>query len=307
MCTILPRWGKGRSARLYTACAQLAFAFLFCSAARAQQSCPMPALVSPPTGASIFTAHQEEDLGDIEAEWLEKEYEVLQDDRVTPHLNEIASRIQAQFSQNEQKIRVIIIDIPQVNSFSVGAGRIYLTRQMVGFLRRDDELASLLGHEMGHIYAHQNAVVVTQMFHDILGVTSVGDRKDISAKYDRLLDGIGQNKGSFRTAAVRMEMDEKSQQYEADRIALSAAAAAGFSPRAFADFFDRFAQTHGKRGNLLTDIFGVTKPNERRLREIHKSLSRLPQPCREIAPPLPTPEFLAWQADVIAYQGLAQR
>ena len=79
-----------------------------------------------------------------------------------------------------------------------------------------------------------------------------------------------------------------------------ASAAAGFSPRAYADLFDRFAATGGMRGNLLTDQLGITTAEERRLREIYKSLHSIPKPCRE-KPSLPgSPEFLKWQAEVTA-------
>jgi predicted Zn-dependent protease len=63
---------------------------------------------------------------------------------------------------------------------SVGPERIYISRKMVALLRNDDELAGSLGHELGHILAHQNATIVTQLFHEILGVNAVSVRKDIS-------------------------------------------------------------------------------------------------------------------------------
>jgi len=57
-------------------------------------------------------------------------------------------------------------------------------------LRNDDELAGLLGLELGHILAHQNAIIVRQLFHGILGVNVVSDRKDISDKLMRMFNSI---------------------------------------------------------------------------------------------------------------------
>jgi WD40 repeat protein len=73
------------------------------------------------------------------------------------------------------------------------------------------------------------------------------------------------------------------------------------------EFFERYAQTRGKTGTFLSDFFGTTKPNERRLKEIRKSLSTLPPACREITAAQPTAEFLAWQAEVIAYSGSGRK
>ena len=205
------------------------------------------------------------------------------------------------------KFRVILIDEPIVNSFSVGAGRIYVTRKMVAFLRNDDELAGMLGHAMGHILTHQNAIEMTRRFREILGVDSVGDRKDIFDKYNRMLDNIARNRNVLIKTAEREIREEEPHQYEADRVALYAAAAAGYSPQGFVDFYDRLAQTHGKSGNLLTDVFAVTTPGEKRLREIHKSESLLPPSCREQPVSPPSADFLAWQSEVIAYSGFGHR
>ena len=286
--------------------ALLASAVLFASSVRAQQKCPVPPALSPPAGANIFSPQQELDLGEVEAEWLEKNYRVIHDDELAARLNIVASRILAQLPPTQLKFRIVLIDSPVVNSFSVGAGRIYVTRKMIAFVRNDDELAGLLGHEMGHILTHQHAVEMTRRFHDILGVDSIGDRKDIFDKYNRMLDNIARDKSVLLKTAERNRQLEEPHQYEADRVALYAAAAAGFSPQAFLEFFDRLAQTHGKTGSLLTDFFGVTRPDQKRLRELHKSETALPQGCREITPSPPSAEFLAWQADVVAYSGLGR-
>jgi WD40 repeat protein len=286
----------------------LSIAAIFSTAVvRAQEKCPAPPALSASTGPNIFNVPQELDLGDVEAEWLEKNFRVIHDDELADHLNVIANRILAQLPPTRLKFRVVLINFPIVNSFSVGAGRIYVTRKMVAFLRNDDELAGMLGHEMGHILTHQNAIEMTRTFHDILGVNSVGDRKDIFDKFNLLLDTIARDRGALLKTAERQQRDEEPHQYEADRVALYAAAAAGFSPQAFVEFYDRLALTQGKTGNLLTDIFQVTKPGEKRLREIHKSESSLPASCREIAPAAPSAEFLAWQAEVIAYSGFGHR
>ena len=276
-------------------------------AARAQQQCPAPPLLTPSPAANMFSPQQELDLGDVEAEWLEKNYRVVHDEELAARLNHVTDRILAQLPATQLKFRVILIDEPIVNSFSVGAGRIYVTRKMVAFLRNDDELAGMLGHEMGHILTHQNAIEMTRRFREILDVDSVGDRKDIFDKFNRMLDNVARNRNALVKIEEREWHDEEPHQYEADRVALYAAAAAGFSPQGLVDFYDRLAQTHGKSGNLLTDFFSLTTPGEKRLREIHKSEALLPASCRERPVSAASADFLAWQSEVIAYGGFGRR
>jgi hypothetical protein len=269
----------------------------------AQEKCTAPPIPPAPPGSNIFTEQQEVDLGDIMAEQVERNYRVIHDDDLAAYLNRTAARILAQLAPTELKIRVVLVDLPIVNAFSLPGGRIYVARKMVAFLRNDDELAGLLGHEMGHILTHQGAIRMTRLFRQALGTSSVGDRKDIFDKYNRLIDTAARNPKLFKPDIV----EEEPHQYEADQVALIAVSNAGYSTQAFVDFFDRLAQTKGKIGNSLTDFFGMTKPNEKRLREMHKSLDQLPAACRRRSPSPLSEEFLAWQSDVIGYSGLGRR
>jgi len=272
---------------------------------RAQQSCPVTPALRIPTVIQIFNIQQERTLGDIEAEWVESTYHAAHDEVLAAHLNAVAGRVLSQFPRDQGRVHVILIDTPEANSFGVGPERIYITRKLVALLRNDDELAGLLGHELGHILMHQNAIIVSQLFHQILGVNAVSDRKDISEKLRRMLDSIDRDPKLLRKAAQIIEGQEGIRQNEADRVALYAAAA-GFSPQAYVELFDRSAGTNGSRGSVLTDFFGATDSNLRRLREIKKTLSQLPRPCREIVPAV-SAEFRTWQAAVISAPELARR
>ena len=267
---------------------------------QAQQSCAVTPASTIQTAASMFGVEQERILGDVEAELVEENYPVVHDEELAAHLNTVGGRILSLFPQQQMPVRIILIDTPEAESFSVGPGRIYVTRRMIALLKNDDELAGLLGHEQGHILTHQNAIVVSQLFHEILGVNGVSDRKDISVKFARLFDRIEHNKRMLRKAAQIIERQEGIDQYKADRVALYASAAAGFSPQAFLDLFERSAETKGSAGNLMTDFFAATTSNKRRLREINKTLSELPTPCREIVAG-PTREFRTWEAAILSY------
>lgn len=272
----------------------------------AQPSCSVALELKAPKAGNIFSLRQEQILGDIEAEWVESNYGLANDERLRVHLNAVAGRILSQFPRDQARVRIILIDTPAAGSFSTGPERIYITRKMVALLRNDDELAGLLGHELGHIFGHDNAIVVSQLFHEILGVSAVSNRKDISEKLKRMLDSIDRDTRLLRKAAQIIERHEATHQYEADRVGLYALAASGFSPKAYVELFDRSAETNGRTGNPLGNFFGVTTSDEKRLREINKTLRRFPQSCRE-TDPVASAEFQAWQAAVLSYPDTAQR
>ncbi len=271
-----------------------------------QQACSVTPVLRVETAPNIFNAQQEEALGDVEAEWVEANYSVVHDEALASHLDTLAGRIFSQLPQDQTRVRVILIDTPEADSFSTGPGRIYITRKMVSMLNNDDELAGLVGHEMGHILAHQNAIVVTELFHEILGVDSVTDRKDISDKLMRMLASLDRDKKTLQKGRRIVQRRGDVQQCDADRVALYAAAGAGYSPQAFVDLFERFAKTDGSTGSLLGESFESPGSNRTRLREIRKALKGLPGPCREFVATR-SAEFRTWQAAVLSYPDLAHR
>jgi predicted Zn-dependent protease len=166
---------------------------LFGGAVRAKQGCAVTPVLKIPSARQIFNPQQERTLGDVEAEWVGANYPVVQEERLTSHLDAVASRVLSQFPAELAQVQVILVDIPIADAFSAGPNRIYITRKMVTLLNNDDELAGLLGHELGHLLTHQNAVTVTELFHEILGVDVVAGRNDISEKLSRMMARIDED------------------------------------------------------------------------------------------------------------------
>jgi len=286
------------------ACLMAFVVAVFVPQARSQETCsaPIPSIAVPSKAVDIFTPQQEVELGDIEAQEIERNLHVIDDPKLTNHIDKILNRLVAQIPPTGLKFRVILIDLPAVNSMSIAGGRIYVTRKMVAFLDNDDELAGLLAHEMGHALAHQAAITETRLFRKILGVTSVGDRQDIFDKFNQLISNLARDPKLLE----RLATQEEPRQYQADRIAIAIMANAGFAPESFPGFFDRLAQTKGKTGNWLTDLFTETTINEKRLREMRKTVQELPRPCLRAAPAPLSADFKTWQAAVIGYSGLGR-
>jgi WD40 repeat protein len=252
----------------------------------------------------MFTPEQETELGDLMAEQTENRYQVIQDPTLTAYMDRIASRLISLLPPTGLRIQIFLIDTPILDAFSAPGGRIYVSRKMVAFLRDEDEMAGLLGHEMGHIVTHQSANEMTRLFQNVLGVSQVGSRQDLANKYNQLLDNASRGTPTYRKIAREEEPD----QYVADQVALYAVANAGYAPRTVVAFFDRLAQTHGKTGTFFSNWFGLTNPNEKRLGIMQKALAAMPPACVGTSTvAAPSEEFQEWQSEVIGYSNVHQR
>ncbi len=271
--------------------------------ALAQQGCRQPTITPTPAGVNIFTDEQEVDLGDAIAQQLEPRLRVTDDPQVTAYLAHVGERIVKQLPPSHLRFRYYLVDLAVPNAFSLAGGRIYVARKLVAFAKSEDELAGVLGHEMGHIVTHQQAIEMTFLFGAVLGVHQVGDRGDVFARYSDLLASWRRNPEAFRKLRKGGEEHEE----EADRVGLEAMAAAGYNPQSSPGAFDRVTESGGKTGNWLSDFLRTTPPNARRLREMLKGVESLTQACSREPPADVGKGFQAWQTTVIEYTGWTRR
>ena len=259
--------------------------------AASPEQCRAPA-PPPSRDPNIFTAAQENDLGDAVAERFESSLRIVDDEALTANLRRIGDRLVAHLPPNELKVRFFLVDIPDANAFVLPGGRIYVSRKLIGLTRTEDELAGVLGHELGHLVARQLTIAMTRQLKEVLNVTTLGDRQDVLAKYNRLMDNAGRKPGVFRAAG-----HDGAEQIEADRLGFFIVAAAGYDARAHTAFFDRFAETEGDTGGFFSRMFGTTNPDSKRLGELVKTASALPAGCTPT--PAPTGDsYRQWQIAV---------
>ncbi len=254
-----------------------------------------------PQRPNIFSEAQEADLGDAIAEHILRDLRVIDDEDVTGYLSLIGGRIVKRLEPTGLRFQFLIVDIPDANAFVLPGGRIYVSRKLIAQAQTEDELAGVLGHEVGHVAARQGSIQMTRLFREVLGVTEVRDRRDVFEKYNQLVENAAR-----RPRAGGKDETEK-EQLVADQIGLFAVARAGYDPESFARFWDRFTETKGKTGSFFSDLFGTTKPESKRLREMLKALATLPASCIERRAASTTDEYKNWQSSVINYTGLGRR
>jgi WD40 repeat protein len=266
-------------------------------AAATSTDCSLPGGLKSTTGHNLFSEQQEEWLGEEMEKEIRSNFDVIDDP--DNYLQKVAEKLQAQLPPSSTHYRFVIIDAPELNSFGLVGGRIFIHRRMIAFAQNEDELAALLGHEMGHMVDHHVVLRFSDFFRQ-MGVTSLGDRDDVLKHWKEFEDNARRIK---RMSDDRREAEE---QVIADRIALYALMRAGYSPDKAIAFFDRLLETKRKPGNFWTDFFGTTAANGKRMREMLKSEQPLAHNC--IAPrTADAGHFDEWQKTIIASTKLAGR
>jgi WD40 repeat protein len=240
----------------------------------ANPACGAAPVVAIDYKPNIFTLQQELWLGEASRDFTEAEHRPAQDTALNAHLQELADKLAKNLPEPHVPFHVVLVESSEVNGWSIAGGSIYITRKLAATAKSDDELAAVIGHEMGHIASHQFAFEATAGMQRLLHVNSAGDRKDVYAKFQQLIDAELNDKHP-----PKEEEEEETGQDEADRIGVYLTAAAGYRPQAASEFWDRSFFVGGKTGSRLGDFFGMTQPNQKRLRGMLKMAAALPAMC----------------------------
>lgn len=262
--------------------------FVLLLSATSLAQCPVPQPTPPAPGANMFSDEQEMILGDLLATKFAQSAELM-DGAEVEYLQKIGDRLMAQMPPTKLRFRFHLLDSGEMNGFSIPGGHVYITRKLISIAKSEDEIAGVIGHEIGHGFEHHSAVDYSTLIRKILKVNSVGDRDDIYRLYQELLETESQKH-------VRLA-SEAEEQGQADHVGLIASIRAGYRPQALPEFWDRVMESKGKTGGFFSDLFGTTKPSEVRLRNMLKFANGLPRECLEAAHP-PQKEFEEWQRRV---------
>jgi predicted Zn-dependent protease len=165
--------------------------------ADAQQACPPVRIPSPDPRSNMFSDRQEMDVGDAIAEHVQREFLVIDDPDYTAYVHRIGQKLLDHAPPTELSIQFFLSDLPVANALSLPGGRVYVSRKLVAMARNEDELAGVLGHELGHVLTHQPVIKVSQLFRQVLGVAQPGSREEIFKHYADLQDSVVRKHKAF--------------------------------------------------------------------------------------------------------------
>jgi predicted Zn-dependent protease len=125
-----------------------------------------------------------------------------------------------------QAFRFTTLNSAVENAFAVPGGYVYITRQLMGIMDNEAELAFALGHEAGHIAANhaRSREAVTQR-NSVLGVLGAVLGAVVGPGIGDLLSRSARQSAMLRTLSF-----SRDQEYQADRLATRYMIAAGYDP-----------------------------------------------------------------------------
>jgi predicted Zn-dependent protease len=167
--------------------------------------------------------------------------------------------------QPRQGFRAELLADRNVNAFVLPNGYSGYFDGMWGFVGgNQDELAIIMGHEMGHLTGRHAQERVSQQLALGVGAAVIGAAIGAAAGGRRYSPAIGAALGLG--VAMGGSAFSRSHEHEADRLGLIYATRAGYEPRAAQRFWDRMEARHGQGGGAPTFLSTHPSHGDRRER-----------------------------------------
>jgi predicted Zn-dependent protease len=204
---------------------------------------------------------------------------------LTQYLNRICSAVALHSSRPEgyNGYHAAILDSPEINAFATSGGHIFITRGLLENAASEDALAAVLAHEIAHIQLqHSIRAIKTSRITQALMATgsSALTAATHGTELAELTDIFDESVTDIVSTLINNGYS-RSQEFDADALALALLASAGYDPSALIDMLRAlernlpdhpggFNQTHpspaDRIANLERHIGAYTVPDTRSYR-----------------------------------------
>ncbi len=183
-----------------------------------------------------YSTEKEVAIGRSVSKQIEKEFELSKDTLLTKRLEEVGAKV-ASVSDRKDIVYIFrILDEEEINAFALPGGYVYVNR---GLMEKtdDDELACVIGHEIGHINAKHSIKRLQSSY----GYTFLMVLAGFGAKSNEAMQGVST---IFNTLMLGYSRKDE---LLADTLGVRYAKKAGFDAKKMISFLEKLHEIHTKR------------------------------------------------------------
>ena len=231
--------------------------------------------VNPVTGKQDFvmiSESQEIQMGRKYNAQILKQNPIYQDQSLQSYVQSIGESLAAISHRPNLIYRFTVLDSPDINAFALPGGYIYINRGLMAYLSSEEELAAVLGHEIGHVTARHSVRQYSQS--QLMGVLSTaieinsgrtaGNLANLAS--GALLSGYGRD--------MELEADDLGAQYIYQE---------GYSAQGMYEvlsvlkdqeiYSKKIAEQRGQEPKSYHGVFASHPSNDQRLQEVLNNVS----------------------------------
>jgi len=213
-----------------------------------------------------MTAEEEINVGRQLAPQMAAQFGGVSANPARERVRQVGERIVARSSASKTPYQYsfyLLADPRTVNAFALPGGQIFITEALLRLLKSEDELAAVLGHEIGHVLARHSAehLAKQQLTQQIIGAVVIG-----SGSYDAAQ--LAQLAGSL----INMKHG-RDDEIESDALGMRLVGEAGYDPRAMIAVMQALEKASG--GSRQPEFASTHPSPANRIERIRENLEKM--------------------------------
>ncbi len=206
------------------------------------------------------------------------DYGASRDKALQSYITSVGKPIAAGTHRPDMPYRFVIVNAAYINAYTFPGGSMGITRGILLDLESEAELASLLGHELGHVNARHTAQRMTKSVLTSLAVASVTAYTGSEfEKYQAIAAGLG-----GIAAGALLAHYSRDNEREADSLGMDYMVKAGYNPGGQTDLMDMLRNLSKNKPNAIEMMFATHPMGEERYQSSVRKISSLPVQTKDL-------------------------
>ena len=211
---------------------------------------------------------QEVQMGAQYAAQLDQQLPMVNDPEVVRYINVLGDSIAHVTSRRDLDWHFYVVNSPEVNAFAVPGGYVYVNRGLIERATRMDELAGVLGHEIGHVIRRHTIKQMQQQQGANVGITLACILTQIC---NNQVAGTAINAGAGALFAKFSRTDEA----QADEEGFKNVVRAGISPEGLVTMFQKLIAERKSTPGAVDGWFATHPLEEARIADVQRLINTL--------------------------------
>lgn len=234
----------------------------------------LSACTSSPTGRQQVLLFSEQDMSQLGAQSfdaLKQEEKIYTDRKTNQYVQCVTNALTAKLpgTQAYSQWEVVVFDSDQINAFALPGGKIGVYTGLLKVAVNQDQLATVIGHEIGHVMAQHSNERLSRSQLANMGMQISSMAMSGTQYHDMAMAGLGLG----MQYGVLMPYG-RSQESESDIIGLRLMAEAGFDPNESIRLWLNMAKASG--GNQPPELLSTHPSHSTRIDDLKKEIGKLP-------------------------------
>jgi predicted Zn-dependent protease len=233
------------------------------------------------SSTSLFSSEYEHRLGRAWLRVFRSQVQTVDDPLLYDYLEDLIFQLVTHSELQDRRVELVVVDNPTINAFAVPGGVIGVHNGLLVHAQTEDELATVIAHEIAHLSQRhfsrrlefarrQQPLTLASMLAGFVLMATVGGDAGVAA--------LTAAQAAAQDSALRYS---RSNEAEADRVAMQTIVDAGLDPHAASDMFERMLQaSRYATGSRVPEFLRTHPLSENRIADTRNRARQYPKQIR---------------------------